>query len=179
MSLQSLNILNGLQRLSNPGQKVLDGSVTSVDASAFTCVVKLASGLLINDVQLKALKEAAKGVVIVPKVGSHVQMVQIGNNEYLVIAVEEADKIYMDAETEIIINGGENKGLVVLEKLQANLDALKDYIKNDLESAVKDGLQAVGVSTSANGPAAAASFQAAVASKQISFENMENEKVKH
>ena len=82
-------------------------------------------------------------------------------------------------EEAIEFNDGGDGGLVQIQKLKSNLDKIHDYIKNTLEPAIKNGIDAVGVGTGASGPTAAISFNAAVASQDFLYEDMENTKVKH
>jgi hypothetical protein len=177
MSLTNHRILEGLKSLAGK-TVILEGEVQSVDEDSFTCVVAFAGGLVIDDVQLKALKEAEKGVVLIPKVGCSVQCLQISLQEYLVISSEEVDKILMDAETSIVINGGNNKGIPVLDKIQQNLDELKDYVMA-MNSAIESGFVGVGAGSSADGATGKSKYDLGMAGKSIDFTNMENPKVKH
>lgn len=68
------------------------GAVQSVDNAAFTCDVLCANGMEIPAAQLKTLKDATKGLVLIPAVGSEVWMINIGD-EWLVLSIEELDKI--------------------------------------------------------------------------------------
>ena len=78
---------------------------------------------------------------------------------------------------EILLNGGTLGGLVKIQELESNLNALKSYCEA-LKSAVSTGLSAVGESVAASGSAGATAFDGGMAGKSISFESMENEKIK-
>ncbi len=79
----------------------------------------------------------------------------------------------------IQMNDGSLGGLVILQKVLDNLNALKNYIKQTLEPAVKNGIMAVGVGSAANGTTGATTFNSAVSAATIDFEDMENTNVKH
>lgn len=80
-------------------------------------------------------------------------------------------------ENGISLNGGSLRGLVKIAELEDNLNQLKQYVET-MKSAVSSGINAVGVSTAANGPVGAGVFDTAMASALINFKNMENKKVK-
>lgn len=126
------------------GVSVLQGEVKSVDESRWTCDVELPNTLLLYDVQLKCLKETEKGCVLVPKVGSWVQIMNVGEPDWLVIAIEQLDKVIVLAETElqidaagstvqvnkdgIVMNGGKNEGLVIVQKLVDKINRLEKKV---------------------------------------------------
>jgi hypothetical protein len=82
------------------------------------------------------------------------------------------------AYDEVVLRGDALGGLPILQKVQDNLDTLKNYIKNKLEPAIGDAFTAVGAGSSANGAAGKTSFVSATGTAAINFEDMENKKVK-
>lgn len=113
---------------------------------------------------------------------SNMKMKPAANSSCLVAHIMNEDAegllVWCDKIEEVSFNGDAFGGLIKLQELQDNLDALKSYCTS-LKSAVANGLNAVGVSTAANGPAASASFNGEMASKVINFSDMENKTVKH
>lgn len=186
MSKSAQELADKIRRLTQPADITLDGEVTAVDESDYTCTVKLANELELTPVQLKALKGASDTVVVVPQVGSDVQVINIGDPDWMVISCDVVDKVIIKAATkvqldcdDVVLNGGGNNGLVIVGQVQENLDTLKDYIKNTLEPAIGSGLAAVGVGSAANGGTGKTTFDGATAAAVINFVNMENTKVKH
>ena len=134
MTLQRAKILSGLQRLYSPDTQVIDAEVTSVDDTAMTCEVKIANGQSIKDVHLKALKEDSDAVVILPKVGTDVQMIRLKAG-WMVISCDVVDKVIVKAAVkvqvdcdDVVFNGGENEGLVIVAKCVEKLNAIEQDI---------------------------------------------------
>lgn len=107
--------------------------VSSVDEDACSCECKLVSGVDLFDVSLKSIIDNKNGIVIIPKVGSLVLVSYIENNSKnaFVVAFDEVDKITIASES-IVINGGDNKGLVKLEPLVDKINALENQLNNIL-----------------------------------------------
>jgi hypothetical protein len=110
------------------------------------------------------------------------------NNRPQLLMVDQCDKILIkigdntqtlkiDA-TGFVFNNGDNAGMVILSKLTDNLNSLKTYCEG-LKSAIESGFTGVGEGSAASGTAAKTAFDTAMTGKLISFENMENTKVKH
>lgn len=94
------------------------------------------------------------------------------------IEYDDGDKFLHKSDSHIFeFNGGTLGGLVILAKLVNNLNSLKSYCET-LKSAISTGLNSVGEGGAASGTAAKASFESAMTAQNISFENMENEKIK-
>lgn len=106
MSKSQAKLLSALGNFVNAtrGINILQGEVVEINQISWTCDVKLPNTLVIYDVLLKTLKETPKGCVIVPKVGSTVNMLNVGDPFWLVISVEEVDKVIMMPETELNID---------------------------------------------------------------------------
>ena len=94
-----------------------------------------------------------------------------------VVGLTQVDKI--EATCELVeLNGGENGGLVNIESLQRNLDALKDFVEA-MQKAIGTGFTSVGASTAANGALGKQAFEAQMAGQKINFEDMEDTKITH
>jgi hypothetical protein len=136
---------------------------------------------------LRAVEDEATGVMTVPELDSDVVIASVdGPGEWCIVRASKVAKVLVvigDTKIEvsvdgIVMNGGDNGGLVVLSKMQENLDTLKTYCQA-LKSAIEAGLTAVGVGSAANGGTGKAAFDSAMASSNINFKSMENTKVKH
>ena len=90
--------------------------VLSVDGAACK-VSRVRDGMVIDKVRLNAITTSDKGVLVVPKTGTYVLVSRMGENGWFVSQCGEAERITIDAETEIVINGGGNHGLVKVEKM--------------------------------------------------------------
>lgn len=151
--------------------------VLSTDGA--TCaVIRVRDGMVISPVRLNAISTSDKGVVVVPKTGTYVLVSRMGENGWFVSQCGEAERITIDVETEIVINGGGNHGLVNIEELKNNLDTLKNYIET-MKMAVSEGLTSIGAGPSANGATGKTAFETAMASQSIHFNDMEDTKVTH
>lgn len=159
---------------------VLLGIVTEFDASNWLATIKLNGGAEVDEVRVKAvINSEESGIFIEPKIGSYVLVGLIeGKVESLfIIAFSEIEKVRIKT-TAIELNGDQYKGLVKLDELKANLDALKQYVLA-MNTAIATALTSVGVGTAANGPAGTTAFNSAMSGQVINFQNMENTTVKH
>lgn len=98
--------------------------VVSVDGE--TCDVEL-DGMKLTDVRLRAVANGEESKILVtPKTGSHVLVVDLSGNlsQMAVVGYSEVEKIEIDATDKIIFNGGNNKGLIQIEKLTQKLNEL-------------------------------------------------------
>lgn len=93
MSEAAQQLVEKLRRITKPADVALDGEVTEVNETEYTCTVKLANNLDLKPVQLKALKGSSDCVVIIPKVGSDVQIVNVGDPDWLVISCDVVEKV--------------------------------------------------------------------------------------
>ncbi|HJC17151.1 MAG TPA: hypothetical protein H9937_04200 [Candidatus Alistipes stercorigallinarum] len=181
-------------------------TVDSVDKEARTVdCTPIDEGAPLLGVNLQANQGSSFGVVSFPRVGSYVVVGFVaGGSAGVVLLTDDIESMEIttaedksramidddgvrinvgdDISAEltadgIVLNGGSLGGLVILEKIKSNLDQLKKYVET-MKSAVSSGLKAVGMGTAANGATGATTFDGAMASAIINFEDMENEKVK-
>ncbi len=150
--------------------------VKSVDGATCT-VTRVLDGLEIPDVRLNCHSTENSGIVVTPKVDSYVLVTSIDGLSFFVSQCSEVEKITIDCESEIIINRGDNKGVVKIQELENNLKKLKSYIENIATatatamvpmSALDSGTSVTTFNTTVQG--LKASFQ---------WENMEDTKIKH
>lgn len=157
---------------------VFTGEVKSVEGE--TCTV-LIGELEVPDVLLTPADDGKEGkLIITPKTGSMVTVADLSGGELRHLSVVqwgEVEKITLTADS-IELNGGENGGVVNIESLKNNLDALKKYVEA-MKSAIGEGLKGVGASTSANGALGKTAFETAMIGKSINFEDMEDTKITH
>lgn len=102
--------------------KSVDGEVCSVETE----------GLTLTDVRLRAVVNGEESKMLVtPKTESNVTVLDLRGDmrELLVVAVSEVEKVEVTAE-KVIFNGGNNGGLINIEKLTEKLRALA----NDLQT---------------------------------------------
>lgn len=161
-----------------PGMMFVMGKVESVGDE--TCSVKIADRLVINDVRLNASADGnADNILIKPKVGSMVLMADLSGGELrslVVISFSALESMTVKFEGDVVINGGENEGLVKVVELTEKLNAIENDI-NNLKSIFSSWVPVV-YDGGASLKAAAESW--AVQSLQTtSKEDIENDKIKH
>lgn len=164
--------------------QVFWGIVKKVDWEEKTCTV---DGLT-DELPFYEVSLGLKDRIIKPKVGAKCLIGAIGNIEtspYLIDAEEMEEVVLKVGKTrfkmnlkEMLLNGDDYDGLVRVKKLEDNLNQLKTYCEQ-LKEAVSNGLNAVGVGSSANGGTGKATFEGAMNGQQIDFKDMENKKIKH
>lgn len=140
--------------------------VTSVNGA--TCNAKrVLDDKIVERVRLNTNVQEEKGLIIVPKVGSDVLITNIDGGASFVSQYSEIEKIELNVDSTIIINGGQNDGLVEIRKLEENLEKIKTYLI-DLEAATLAGITGLG-----------GVFEMVLPANDMSFVNMENETIKH
>lgn len=92
MSRKGAQIIDALREILKQDAIVLDGIVSDIDETAYTCTVTMADGHQLFLVQLKALKDTTDGVVYIPTEGTTVQILQLPYPDWMVIAAEQIDK---------------------------------------------------------------------------------------
>ena len=90
----------------NGSAGIFTAKVLSTDGES--CCVEI-DGLVVSDVQLRAVVNGEEsGILITPKTGSYVTVADLSGNltRIVVVGFSEVEKISIDAETDIVINGG-------------------------------------------------------------------------
>ena len=161
-----------------PGMMFVMGKVESVGDE--TCSVKIADRLVINDVRLNASADGnADNILIKPKVGSMVMMADLSGGELrslVVISFSALDTMTVMFDGEVVINGGENEGLVKVVELTKKLNAIENDI-NNLKSIFSSWVPVV-YDGGASLKVAAASW-AAQTLATTSQKDIENPEIKH
>lgn len=164
------DIRKGLAELASSRTVTILGTATDIDEKERTCTVT-DDGVPYYDVRLQCITGGDKGVVVIPADGSQVLMIAIeGSDEYAIIMCEKADKVLIDTNTEIVINGGKNGGLINIKELTNKINALVDAFNNHIHQ-----VSTAGSATAQTGTAAAVATKAAKLNKS----DYEDEKVKH
>ena len=107
------------------GPKVIvPAKVTAVDSSNDTVEIEFSDGATVDDARLRSVVKAGNKVVMVPKVGSIVQVGRIENSdEWLVIAVEEITAIkYVIGSVSFLVD---ENGFVIKKGTDTLWDAAK------------------------------------------------------
>lgn len=95
--------------------------VLSIDNTARTCEIEYQNGGTDPQVRLQAKMQITGGWLLIPTVGSDVIIAYLNKNTAFVILCSEVDKV--------IINGGNNDGLVNIVDLTTKLNQLISEIK--------------------------------------------------
>lgn len=163
--------------------EIIEGTVDSVNEDEYLVDVKLAEDVVLPDVKLRAVSNGgAAGLVCLPTKGSNIVFCQIrGEADYVLLKTSELDKVVIDVAVklelnapETVFNGGNNDGLVLLHKLEDNLDKVKQYVTT-MNQAIGTAL---GTIDSTAGSASTPSYQSTMSSQQIVFDDMENKEIK-
>lgn len=181
-------------------------TVDTVDKDARTVdCTPIDEGAPLLGVNLQANQESKFGVVVFPRVGSYIvvgfvaegsagvvlmtddiesiEVVVSDDSSRMIIdengaRIDVGDNISVEVTKDgVVLNDGSLGGMVKLQELNSNLDQLKSYVET-MKTAISTGLNAVGASTAASGAAGAAAFDLAMSAALISFQDMENKKVK-
>lgn len=135
--------------------------VLSVDG-AVCKVSRVRDGMVIDRVRLNAISTADKGIVVTPKTGTYVLVSRLGEVNWFVTLCGEVEKISIDAEADIVINGGSFGGLVKIEDLVGTLQHIVNTFNTHTHT-VPNGTSAI--PTTLMDP--------------IQRDGMENTKIKH
>lgn len=161
------------------GTMFVMGRVESVGDE--TCSVKIADRIVINDVRLNAVADGNENNIIAkPVVGSMVLMADLSGGELrslAVIAFSELDTLTVKFAGDVVINGGENEGLVKVVELTEKLNAIEKDI-NTLKKVFSSSWVPVVYDGGASLKAAAASWSAQTL-KVTAKKDIENPKIKH
>ena len=165
-------IVQGMQRLLKSDVTVFIAKVVKHDGD--TCDVQDMKDTLYKEVRTIATN-GAKGINIRPKIGSYVIVGRISGagSELAVLMYSEIEVVSVTAE--IVLNDGENGGMVKVRELERNFEQVKQYL-GVMNNAIATALTA----TAAPGSAAASStYSATMGTQFLNFVDMENTKVKH
>ena len=110
--------------------------VLSVDG-AVCKVSRVRDGMVINRVRLNAISTADKGIVVTPKTGTYVLVSRLGEVNWFVTLCGEVEKISIDAEADIVINGGSFGGLIRIEDLVGAINRLVEVFNSHTHTVVE------------------------------------------
>lgn len=160
------------------GLPLVIGEVVSVESE--TCTVKVAGRVTVGDVRLNASADGNEGNILVkPVVGSMVLMSDLSGGdlrELVVTAWSEIDTVTVKFKGDVVINGGENEGIVKVIELTEKLNNIEKDI-NKLKSKFS-----AWVPTVYDGGAALKAQVTDWASQQLKEtqqKDIEDEKIKH
>lgn len=122
-------IKRSIRQIAGHREMLYVGRVKSVEGE--TCTVQV-DDLTLSDVRLRAVVNGKESkMLITPACGSYVTMIDLGDamTDLLVIAYSEIEKVEIACD-KVIFNGGNNGGLINIEKLTDKLNALA----NDLQT---------------------------------------------
>lgn len=115
----------------NCSQMVFTAKVESVDGEK--CSVSV-DGLTITDVRLRSVINGENSkILITPEQDSYVMVIDLSGGHFsnlAVIGYSQIEKIEIDANDKIILNGGNNHGLVKIEELTQKLNSIERDINN-------------------------------------------------
>lgn len=155
--------------------------VLEFDSSNWSITIELNSGGTNDQVTIKSvLNDIQTGILVEPEIGSMVLVgIVNGRKENMsVLCYSEIKSIRIIPSETIQLKGDSFGGLVKLQQLETNLNKLKTAIET-IVNATASGMSAIGAGSAANGATGATTFNSSTQGIDLSFENMENENVKH
>ena len=134
------NIRQIIKDIAEISQDFYIAQIISVD-DADTCTIKIGDTLTVSGVGISPISgdESQTKITILPAVGSKVTVVDLSGGklrEMQIIKFSEIDSLKISSP-EIIINGGENGGLININDLVAQINAIETDI-NNLKTAFKN-----------------------------------------
>ena len=160
------------------GQLCLSGEVKSVEGS--TCTVDV-NGIALKGCRLRALIDDNDHVLLEPRVGSQVLLLDLSNGQkrhLLVLSCSEVERVQMQIggtklqidNAGVVINGGELGGMVKINQLTQKLNALVNTYNTHTHPVATTGTEAAQSGTAAATASTAQPFNAS---------DYEKTKVKH
>lgn len=170
MTKEDEKLIRGLRELGKIPAIIEPATVKSINTENLTCVVELTDETEISDVRLKAaIDGVTDGIVQIPVVESTVLIASIGNKVSVRVIVMFSEV------SEVLINGGENGGLINIQTLIEELNKT-----NAVVNALKDSLLNWTPVPNDGGAALKTYASGQLAGKLTGeFNNMEDVKVKH
>jgi hypothetical protein len=152
-------------------------TVDSVDETERTIAcTPIDDGAQLISVDLQALQEKTAGLLIVPKVGSEVLIGYLDKDNAAVLLYTEIDKIILDIENTVVVNGGENGGLCITPELKTQLKKLSKRVDGIIDAITN------AIPTPQDGGAGLKTTMVAALNLLIDkedFSKIENDKIKH
>jgi hypothetical protein len=168
---------------------VVDGVITSVDTTKFTCSVTV-SGVGYSNVPLKVLVGSQASFIEIPKVKSKClmgfrdmnilrpQLISVHQIDKLLVKINDSTAEMEINNGKIIFNGGNLGGIPKIQELTDNINSIKNFV-TALNNALPAAFTAIGASTAAAGANGATSIQTAMSSQSITIKDMEDKNVTH
>lgn len=151
-------------------------TVESVDVSKRTADVAPINGNAeIFDVRLQSALNGSNGLCIFPVVGSVVVVTFLNKLTGYVSLFSEVDKITLDTENEITIDGGQNGGLVKVNDLLSKINTIESKL-NALQTDYSTHIHTDPIS-SVTGPLAVPFISTPITPTVLV--DIENDKIKH
>lgn len=155
-------IRKSIKGMTSGNGRLFTAKVLSADGE--TCCVEI-DGLVLSDVQLRAVVNGEEsGILITPKTGSYVTVADLSGDltRIVMVGFSEVEKISIDTEADIVINGGSFGGLVKIEDLVGTLQHIVNTFNTHTHT-VPNGTSAI----------------PATLMDPIQRDGMENTKIKH
>lgn len=143
---QKQQLIDGIREIAGFGKfHMFTGKAESVDETKLSMGVDIdGDGLIIPNVRLRAIMtDNTKGWWVIPKIGTKVTIGLLeGGTDYVLINASEIDKFFikigdmvfqMDS-TGIVMNGGNNGGLVKVDELKTQLDKLSARVDGIIDA---------------------------------------------
>jgi len=130
-------IRKSIKGMTSGNGRLFTAKVLSADDE--TCCVEI-DGLVVSDVQLRAVVNGEEsGILITPKTGSYVTVADLSGDltRIVVVGFSEVEKISIDAEADIVINGGGYGGLIRIEDLVGAINRLVEVFNSHTHTVVE------------------------------------------
>lgn len=134
LSLYERKIADGLKTMAEKhGPDIIVSVIVQspVDTVNFTCTCKDDLGYVYADVLYKTVIGGSADIVFQPAVNSRIFIGRIDSGEDWVMVMPGAcDKVFINANTEIVLNGGNNGGLVLRDGIKGQLNKIEQDLNN-------------------------------------------------
>jgi hypothetical protein len=126
MSRKDSILQEAILQLHKSQSTIYSGTVTYVDEANAYCTLQCADGLILDEVQLKTLKNSNNCLLIVPALNSWAHVLDIGAPNYLLLSCEQMEKclvqtsqslLLLDADGVKLQHGNESLGSILNELL--------------------------------------------------------------
>ena len=174
MSNYEQQIIQGIKDLGNNGEESFIAVVENNYPKSDRIDVRSLSGTLYPDVRKRAaLKKDKEGIIITPVKGSTIIVSRIAKSDELFVSM------FSSVES-IVIDGGENLGIIKIEELTAKLNALVKSVNRLIEQ-FNSHTHVVATTGTASAQAGTAAKVVTSVSKAQDFKrsDYENDKIKH
>ena len=132
-------LLDALLKLKQQSASFMLAKIKDVDTDNYTVTATIDDDFELYNVRLKSVVDDVQHSIIqVPKAGSTVILGVLNKSDFFVAKISEVESIQMSFKgglsvvldsDGVVMNGGDNGGLIMIDKLLAKINRLEDKLK--------------------------------------------------